>query len=832
MFNKNDSDITKNHHRFKISAIVSTYNSEEFIRGCLHDLTEQTLYQKGELEIIIIDSNSRQNEREIVEEFQSNYPSIIYERTIETEPLYAAWNRAIFKSSGLYITNANTDDRHRFDTLEIMADYLDNHPDIGLAYADQLISIVANDTFATTSATRKWNWPAYSYDRLKQGCCIGSQPMWRKSLHDRFGYFREEFKCCGDYEFWLRIGSQGTQMAMIPEILGLYYFNPKGLEHGAPGRASQECDLICDEYNVPRLYVPQISGTERKFSDLQYQGIAITDEEKEHLDSIRTNYNRVSPRIAIDGVFFQLHSTGIARVWRSILAEWHKSGFDRHIVLIDRDNTAPKLPGIQYRNIQKYSYDKTGLDSQILQFVCDEVEADLFISTYYTTPTLTPSVFMTYDMIPEVIGADLQQPMWKEKHYGILHACRYIAISQSTADDLIRFFPAVDSASVTVAYCGVAGEIAPASATEIANFKSVHQIQKPYFLLVGSRMSLDGYKNATLFFKALKQSNLTKVAVVCIGGEKTLEPELVKLVARTPVHLLRLDDIELSAAYSGAIALVYPSLYEGFGLPIVEAMACGCPVIVCRNSSIPEVAGAAAIYVDEYRVEEMVTALQQVQISEVRQSLIERGFDRAKQFSWTKMAQIIADVLLLTTEEIKNRKTAQSSIVWPEFRRMQAQLQKQTSSAFPALTVDRSQPPLVNIQSDNLNEELTRLEIQLDERQQQLKAAKSVVASMQSTKFWKLRSVWFQLKPLLFPLTGLTIGTSLLILVHLKNLDGLVSWIARPQTNNFFEIGTNLIAIALILGIVGYLNYLDSSLLRKIRLFLIGSGLLLIVFKG
>jgi glycosyltransferase involved in cell wall biosynthesis len=271
MLNKNDSDAIEIHHQFKVSAIVSTYNSEEFIRGCLHDLIEQSLYQKGELEIVIIDSNSRQNEREVVEEFQSNYSSIIYERTIETEPLYTAWNRAISKSRGLYITNANTDDRHRFDTLEVMADYLDNHVNIGLVYADQLISTVANDTFATTRANRKWNWPAYAYDRLKQGCCIGSQPMWRKSLHDRFGYFREEFKCCGDYEFWLRIGSQGTQMAMIPEILGLYYFNPKGLEHGAPGRASEECDLICDEYDIPRLYVPQISGTERKFSDLQYK---------------------------------------------------------------------------------------------------------------------------------------------------------------------------------------------------------------------------------------------------------------------------------------------------------------------------------------------------------------------------------------------------------------------------------------------------------------------------------------------------------------------------------------------------------------------------------
>lgn len=209
-------------NKLKVSAIISTYNSEKFIRGCLQDLVEQTLYRKNELEIIVIDSSSEQNEQKIVQGFQSDYANIIYERTLEREPLYTAWNRAIKMATGIYITNANTDDRHRFDALELMADYLDIHSDISLVYADQLITMAANDTFGGTQADRKWNWPPFSYEQMKQGCCVGSQPMWRKSLHDKYGYFREEFKCAGDYEFWLRIGSQGEQMALIPEILGLY----------------------------------------------------------------------------------------------------------------------------------------------------------------------------------------------------------------------------------------------------------------------------------------------------------------------------------------------------------------------------------------------------------------------------------------------------------------------------------------------------------------------------------------------------------------------------------------------------------------------------------
>jgi len=125
--------------------------------------------------------------------------------------------------------------RRCFNALEIMASYLDQHREISLVYGDQLITTIKNDTFATTSALKRWNWPDYSYQELRQRCCVGSQPMWRKSLHDRYGYFQEDFRCAGDYEFWLRIASQGAKMSLIPEILGLYYLSLQGLEHGSNG---------------------------------------------------------------------------------------------------------------------------------------------------------------------------------------------------------------------------------------------------------------------------------------------------------------------------------------------------------------------------------------------------------------------------------------------------------------------------------------------------------------------------------------------------------------------------------------------------------------------
>jgi glycosyltransferase involved in cell wall biosynthesis len=238
---------------FKVSAIVSTFNSERFIRGCLEDLVNQTLYQKGGLEIIVIDSSSEQNEKSVVEEFQKKYRSITYIRTTIRETVYAAWNRGIKASRGEYITNANTDDRHRKDALEVMAALLDQRPDIGLVYADVIITETENETFEKHTPASQFRWSAFDREKLSLGCFIGPQPMWRKSLHYRYGYFDETFTASGDWEFWLRI-AEDTSFLHIPEFLGLYLRSPKSLEHKNAHRRIKEDRIIYRTY-VPK-YLP------------------------------------------------------------------------------------------------------------------------------------------------------------------------------------------------------------------------------------------------------------------------------------------------------------------------------------------------------------------------------------------------------------------------------------------------------------------------------------------------------------------------------------------------------------------------------------------------
>lgn len=349
-------------------------------------------------------------------------------------------------------------------------------------------------------------------------------------------------------------------------------------------------------------------------------------------------------KILIDCVFFQFRNTGIARVWFNMLTEWAKTDFADSLLLLDRAETAPKIAGIRTRIIPAYDADAAVEDRVLLQQICDEEGAALFVSTYYTTPLTTPSVFYAYDMIPENTEFfDLSHPLWQMKHYGLRNAYAYIAISQSTAYDVIRFHPAALD-KITVAYCAVdTDRFYVSSGDDISAFRRQYGVTAPYVVFIGDRA---GYKNAELLFRALSLlKNAQDLEVVCVGGHSELEEYLAAFNPAVKVHVLQLNDDMLRAAYSGAAALTYPSVYEGFGLPILEAMACGCPVITCQNSSLPEVAGAAALYVREYNPEELLAAMYQIQQPEVRESLVQLGYRQVGKFSWQKMAQTVRDAL-------------------------------------------------------------------------------------------------------------------------------------------------------------------------------------------
>jgi len=211
-----------------VTAIVSTYNSEKYIDGCLQDLMSQTIADR--LEVIVVDSGSQQNERAVVERYQKEYSNIRYFRTEERETIYSAWNRAIHEARGEFVSNANTDDRHSSDAYEKMVATLQSKPDIALVYADSFVTSTVNATFESAAVEGKFQWPEFDARLLFSVCYIGPQPMWRRSLHEKYGYFDAQMKVAGDYDFWLRMASN-ERFHHIAEELGLYLLSSSSVEH-------------------------------------------------------------------------------------------------------------------------------------------------------------------------------------------------------------------------------------------------------------------------------------------------------------------------------------------------------------------------------------------------------------------------------------------------------------------------------------------------------------------------------------------------------------------------------------------------------------------------
>ena len=384
-------------------------------------------------------------------------------------------------------------------------------------------------------------------------------------------------------------------------------------------------------------------------------------------------------RLLVDGVFFQLASSGIARVWASVLPRL--AGRNRFDVFVLDRGGLPEISGITRIPFPSYTDRYTADDSFLIQKMCDFLSIDVFTSTYYTSPVSTPMVLMVYDMIPELFEFDMKERFWREKQIAISFARKFISISRSTRSDLLRFYSELDEEDVTVAYPGVDRDVfRPMDPVEVQGYRSEIGFTRPYFILVGSREQHKGYKNTKLFFEALAKLGRNDIDVLCIGGEeeivhstRDLVPEGVRIERRAG------GDRELALAYSAALALVYPSLYEGFGLPVVEAMASGCPVITTTNGSLKEIAEeSCCLIIDPASLPQMVSALEEVQLEATRDRLVQAGLAQARKFCWDSMVDAVESTLVSVAADHKAGAFDEFFEKWRTLRDMQSSVDVET----------------------------------------------------------------------------------------------------------------------------------------------------------
>ena len=274
------------------------------------------------------------------------------------------------------------------------------------------------------------------------------------------------------------------------------------------------------------------------------------------------------------------------------------------------------------------------------RFEIGKWKPDVAHQTYYsrirTVPRRCKTVITVYDMIDELFPQyfPTKNTNTIAKRYSINLADHVICISENTKQDLMRLF-GIHEKKISVIHLGIEGF---QKEEELENLDS--PIRRPFLLYVGQRY---GYKNFDGFLKAVSASSnmMEDFDIIAFGGSDFLKEELdlISCLGFYPGQVSHKNggDPYLSKLYSSATALVYPSFYEGFGIPPLEAMVHECPVICSNTSSIPEVVGIAGEYFDPSNIDDIRIAIEKVVYSETRiGSLKEAGKAQLKNYSWEK----------------------------------------------------------------------------------------------------------------------------------------------------------------------------------------------------
>lgn len=272
---------------------------------------------------------------------------------------------------------------------------------------------------------------------------------------------------------------------------------------------------------------------------------------------------------------------------------------------------------------------------------------DVFHPTYYDPYFLKyiksrPFVLTVHDMIHELFPRYFPGRDKTRAYKRILarKAAKIISVSENTKKDIVRLL-GVDESKIVVVYHG--NSLSSASSRRPEEWVSTGK----YLLFAGSRM---GYKNFIPFIEAVQPilKREKDLNIVCAGGGSFSNSEKAvfkKLGLEEKIRYVPASDNQMFWLYHNALALALPSLYEGFGIPVLEAFGCGCPVLLSRAGSLPEIAGEAAVYFDPHSLSSIKEAVDKVVCDErLRDRLREEGFNRLKNFSWQKAAQRTQEV--------------------------------------------------------------------------------------------------------------------------------------------------------------------------------------------
>ncbi len=349
-------------------------------------------------------------------------------------------------------------------------------------------------------------------------------------------------------------------------------------------------------------------------------------------------------KVLYDFQIFALQQRGgVSRYFVSLWQEFQKSGeIDPELFLgLNQTALASEIPAtVRVRGLQakdpllpKTRWLAWALNGTLCRRALRASSADIYHPTYFWLPQDIGSkalVLTVYDLVHELFPHLFipQDYIFRWRPEAVRRADVILAISETTKRDLCeRYRVPPDRVFVTPLGC---------SLPPLDQLPLLNSPEQPSLLYVGER---GGYKNFAVLAAAWRQSEWLRreFKLVCFGG---LEPSADEVALPGTVEFRRGDDQALAAAYRQASALIYPSLYEGFGLPVLEAFHYGCPVLTSGCGSIREVAGEAAAYFEVAAADSLEEELRRLLTdSSGRQELINRGHLRGRHFSWQRCAE-------------------------------------------------------------------------------------------------------------------------------------------------------------------------------------------------
>ncbi|MCF8219491.1 MAG: glycosyltransferase family 4 protein [Bacteroidales bacterium] len=296
--------------------------------------------------------------------------------------------------------------------------------------------------------------------------------------------------------------------------------------------------------------------------------------------------------------------------------------------------------------------------------ILKKYKADVFLSPdgYLSLKTKTPSIAVMHDLNFEHYPKDL--PFLVRHYYKQMFprfakkATKIVTVSEYSATDIAKQY-AIDKSKISVAYNGANELFAPGTEAEKKDTRNQLTEGKPYLLFVGALHPRKNINNMLKAFDRYKSANPEDSVKLVLAGEKmwwnkTMESTFNSMQHKPDIIFSgRMNSEELRKAYGAAEALLYISYFEGFGIPIIEAYRCHTPVITSNVTSMPEVAGDGALYVDPFDIETIVMAIHKLRNdNELRKQLVNAGIKKSKQFSWDYTAQNIWKTIQEVTSKL------------------------------------------------------------------------------------------------------------------------------------------------------------------------------------